>query len=92
MQTLRVNGYDVADLGRGPPLVCLRGTLGDFRTFAAVMGPLSQKHRVIAVSLRHFFPERWDGNGGNYTNRLVEKASALQWKMEHAEIASDPVR
>jgi pimeloyl-ACP methyl ester carboxylesterase len=69
MQTLRVNGHDLAylDLGRGPPLVCVHGTLGDFRTFAAVMGPLSQKHRVIAVSLRHFFPEHWDGVGSDYT-------------------------
>jgi pimeloyl-ACP methyl ester carboxylesterase len=26
-----------------------------------VLGPLIPHHRVIAVSLRHFFPERWDG-------------------------------
>jgi pimeloyl-ACP methyl ester carboxylesterase len=31
MQTLRVNGYDMAylDVGHGPPLVCVHGTLGD---------------------------------------------------------------
>ena len=36
MQTLAVNGYDMAYLdvgrGKGPPLVCVHGTLGDFRT------------------------------------------------------------
>src|SRR5438270_6477403 len=68
MQTLRVNGYDMAylELGKGPPLVCVHGTLGDFRTWSAVMGPLSKSHRVISVSLRHFFPEHWDGIGDDY--------------------------
>jgi esterase len=68
MQTLRVNGYDMAylEVGNGPPLVCVHGTLGDFRTWSAVMGPLSNSFRVIAVSLRHFFPEHWDGIGDDY--------------------------
>lgn len=29
-------------------------------------GPLSQRHRVISISLRHFFPEHWDGIGTDY--------------------------
>ena len=68
MQTLRVNGYDLAyiEVGDGPPLVCVHGTLGDFRTWSAVLGPLSKRHRVVAVSLRHFFPEAWDGVGDDY--------------------------
>ena len=68
MQTLRVNGYDMAylEVGQGQPLVCVHGTLGDFRTWYSVLGPLSKKHRVISVSLRHFYPERWDGAGGDY--------------------------
>ncbi len=68
MRTLHVNGYDMAylELGRGPPLVCVHGTLGDFRTWFAVMGPLSKHYRVISVSLRHFFPEHWDGVGDDY--------------------------
>src|SRR3979411_858990 len=68
MQTLDVNGYDMAylELGDGPPLVCVHGTLGDFRTWNAVMGPLSKKHRVISGSLRHFFPRHWDGVGNDY--------------------------
>jgi esterase len=68
MQTLRVNGYDMVylEVGEGPPLVCVHGTLGDFRTWYAVLGPLSRKHRVIAVSLRRFFPEHWDGIGDDY--------------------------
>ena len=69
MQTLHVNGYDMAylDVGKGPPLVCVHGSLCDYRNWGAVIGPLSTKHRVIAVSLRHFFPEHWDGVGNTYS-------------------------
>ena len=68
MQTLNVNGYVMAylEVGEGPPLVCVHGTLGDFRTWSAVFGPLSKKHRVISLSLRRFFPEHWDGVGNDY--------------------------
>jgi pimeloyl-ACP methyl ester carboxylesterase len=68
MQTLAVNGYDMAylEIGRGRPLVCVHGTLGDFRTWSAVFGPLSKHHRVISVSLRRFFPEHWNGVGDDY--------------------------
>lgn len=69
MQTLRVNGYDMAylELGEGPPLVCVHGSLCDFRIWSATLGPLTRRHRVIAVSLRHFFPDRWDGVGDTYS-------------------------
>src|SRR5215475_12714739 len=84
MQTIRVNGYDMAYLELGQrrgegsllkarPLVCVHGTLGDFRTWYAVLGPLSKKHRVISISLRHFFPEHWDGVGDDY--RMAQHVS-----------------
>ncbi len=77
MQTLSVAGYEMAylEVGRGRPLVCVHGTLGDFRTWSAVLGPLSRHHRVIAVSLRHFFPEHWDGVGDDYL--MVQHVSDL---------------
>jgi esterase len=58
MQTVPVNGYDMAylEIGEGQPLVCVHGTLGDFRTWSAVYGPLSKRRRVISVSLSTFFP------------------------------------
>jgi esterase len=65
----RVNGYDMAyiELGKGSPLVCVHGTLGDFRVWSPVLGPLSQQRRVFALSLRRFFPEQWDGAGPGFT-------------------------
>jgi len=75
MLTLHVNGYDMAylEIGQGHPLVCVHGTLGDFRTWYAVLGPLSKRHRVISVSLRRFFPEHWDGVGDDY--RMAQHVS-----------------
>lgn len=72
MQSLHVNGYDMPYLDVGedrgrPPLVCVHGSLNDFRVWSCVLGPLTQRHRVIAVSLRHFFPERWDGLSDTYS-------------------------
>jgi esterase len=77
MQTLPVNGYDMAylEVGDGAPLVCVHGTLGDFRTWSAVVGPLSKTHRVIAISLRRFFPEHWDGVGDDY--RITQHVADL---------------
>jgi pimeloyl-ACP methyl ester carboxylesterase len=72
MQTLHVNEYDMAylDIGQargGPPLLCVHGSLNDFRIWGGVLGPLTTRHRVICVSLRHFFPEQWDGLGSTYS-------------------------
>jgi pimeloyl-ACP methyl ester carboxylesterase len=72
MQTLHVNGYDMAYLDVGeaqgtPPLVCVHGSLNDFRIWGCVLGLLTKKHRLICVSLRHFFPEHWDGKGDTYS-------------------------
>ena len=69
MLNLRVNDHDMAyiALGSGPPLVAIHGSLGDFRSWSPVMGPLSRHHRLIVPSLRRFFPEVWDGKGGGFT-------------------------
>jgi pimeloyl-ACP methyl ester carboxylesterase len=65
----RVNGYDMAyvEMGQGEPLVCVHGSLCDYRVWSPVLGPLSQRHRVIAPSLRRYFPEHWDGVGDGFT-------------------------
>lgn len=73
MKTVRVNDYDMAflDIGQAaagrPPLVCVHGSLNDYRAWAGVMKPLSAGRRLITPSLRHYFPEHWEGQGGKFT-------------------------
>ena len=89
MQTLPVNGYDMAylEVGEGSPLGCVHGTLGDFRTWSPVLGPLSKRHRVISVSLRHFFPEHWDAVEDDY--RMAQHVADVIGFIE--QLGSSPV-
>jgi len=69
VKTLRVNAYDMAyvEKGSGRPLIMVHGALNDYRYWAAQMEPFAQSSRAIAVSLRHYFPERWDGKSGSFS-------------------------
>jgi pimeloyl-ACP methyl ester carboxylesterase len=86
MQTLPVNGYDMAylEVGQGPPLLCVHGSLCDFRIWSCVLGPLSARHRVIALSLRHFFPELWDGSGDSYS--IAQHVADVIAFIEHLKV------
>ncbi|MBL6455129.1 alpha/beta hydrolase [Belnapia sp. T6] len=68
MPRLTVNGYemDYAEAGSGEPLVLIHGSLNDQRYWAPQMEPLGARFRVLAPSLRHYWPERWDGVGDTF--------------------------
>ncbi|MBC5768556.1 alpha/beta fold hydrolase [Ramlibacter albus] len=70
VNVMNVNGYPMAyvDEGRGPLLVIVHGTLADYRTMAP-LSALSDAFTVRRVSLRHFFPEKWDGSGATFSAR-----------------------
>lgn len=69
MPTLDIGGYDMAyvEQGAGDPVVFVHGTLQDQRYWAPQMAAFGARYRAIAVSLRHFWPERWDGAGDDFT-------------------------
>lgn len=67
----RVNGYELAcrDLGSGVPVVLVHGSLCDYRYWQSQAVALSARYRVIAPSLRHYYPEHWDGEGSGFSTR-----------------------
>src|SRR4051794_1581800 len=69
MHLLHVNGHDMAyvEQGKGAPLLLLHGAMCGLRYWASQMETFGRRYRTIAPSLRHFWPERWDGVGDDFT-------------------------
>ena len=75
IQTAEVNGYDLAyqETGSGTPLVLVHGSLNDYRVWYAQVPEFSKMYRTIAVSLRHYYPEKWNGVGDDFS--IIQQAS-----------------
>jgi esterase len=69
LDTVEANGYPLAyqDRGAGAPVVLLHGSLNDYRSWALQVPELSERYRVLAPSLRHYYPEPWDGRGADFS-------------------------
>ena len=67
-----VNNYPLAFTARGtgPTVVFVHGVLTDYRYWQRPLETWVADFKVLAVSMRHFFPEKWDGKGSNFTIRL----------------------
>ena len=69
LKTVNVNNYPLAyrEEGQGDPVVLVHGSMVDYRTWHVVVPELAKKHRVFALSLRHYYPEKWDGKGEDFS-------------------------
>ena len=67
--SLEINGYPLTyqDVGNGPPIVLVHGSIVDYRIWKPTVAGLSSHFRIIAPSLRHYYPEPWDGIGADFT-------------------------
>jgi len=65
VKVVEVNGYPMAyqESGGGTPLVLVHGSLNDCRYWNVQIPVFAEHHRVIAVSLRRYFPEPWVREG-----------------------------
>ena len=72
VKTLPVNGYPMAyfERGSGSTVVLVHGALNDYRYWMPQISSLSPRYRIIAVSLRHYYPERWDGKGDDFSLKM----------------------
>ncbi|HYF07262.1 MAG TPA: alpha/beta hydrolase [Acetobacteraceae bacterium] len=68
MPSLAVNGTTIhyAEEGAGEPVVFVHGTLNDQRYWKPQMAAFGARYRAIAISLRHYWPEQWDGVGEDF--------------------------
>ena len=64
-----INGYRIAykDEGRGAAIVFIHGANADYRSFGPQIAALASSYRVIAPSLRHYYPEQWNGEGSDFS-------------------------
>jgi esterase len=69
IKTLEVNGYPMAFLesGTGESVVLVHGGGTDYRSWRRQMQSPPRGFRLIAVSLRHYYPERWNGKGDAFS-------------------------
>lgn len=69
LQTAEIGGYALSytEYGEGAPLVLVHGSLSDSRYWKSQMAPLGRSFRVLAVCLRRYWPEAWDGEGGGFS-------------------------
>jgi len=80
LTTIPVNGFEMAfaEHGAGTALLLVHGSMGDYRWWSQQMEPFGEHYRTIAVSLRHCWPERWDGEGDDFTTQQhVEDIAAF---------------
>lgn len=69
IQTVRVNAYPMAykEAGKGSTVVLVHGAMCDYRCLGEAQATLARDYRTVSVSLRHFYPENWDGSGNTFT-------------------------
>lgn len=68
-KTLVINGYPLAyvEKGSGPTVVLVHGVLTDYRYWQPQIDAWSTRFHVVAVSLRHFYPEKWNGKSDDFS-------------------------
>jgi pimeloyl-ACP methyl ester carboxylesterase len=70
-KTITANSTNMAyiEQGQGPSLVLVHGTLVDSRYWAAQVEQFAARYRVVAVSLRHHYPNASTGDLSDYGMR-----------------------
>ena len=69
IKTVDVNGYHMAyqEAGNGIPLILIPGAMSDYRTWDTQVPDFSKAYRTFALSLRHYYPEKWNGTGDDFS-------------------------
>ncbi|MDE2363398.1 MAG: alpha/beta hydrolase [Hyphomicrobiales bacterium] len=90
VRTIDIDGYPMAwrEEGAGPPLVLVHGSFSDYRYWAPQVAAFAEKRRTMAVSLRRYFPEPWDGKGDDFSfRRHADDVAAFIRKLGLGKVA-----
>jgi Predicted hydrolases or acyltransferases (alpha/beta hydrolase superfamily) len=68
-RSISIEGYPLTytEAGDGEPLLLIHGSLNDYRSWDAQVGAFQERYRTLAISLRHYYPEPWAGEGGEFS-------------------------
>ncbi|MBI4547889.1 MAG: alpha/beta hydrolase [Ignavibacteriae bacterium] len=66
---IRVNGVilNYIERGKGTPVVFVHGTLGDYRTWDGQLEAFSKNYRVISLSRRYHYPNKWTKDSTDFS-------------------------
>ncbi|MGE5500285.1 MAG: alpha/beta fold hydrolase [Syntrophothermus sp.] len=72
IKNIKVNGTELTYMeeGEGIPVILVHGSVGDFRTWNFQMDDFSKHFRVISYSRRYHYPNKWAGDGLDYSVSL----------------------
>ena len=64
-RSIEINGAELTYLeaGVGPPVILINGLLGDFRSWRRQVDLLCPNYRVLALSQRYYWPNKWPDDG-----------------------------
>jgi pimeloyl-ACP methyl ester carboxylesterase len=69
MATIKINGsnFEYIEKGNGKPVIFVHGGISDYRIWKDQINPFAEKYRVFAYSRRYHYPNKWIGDGSDYS-------------------------
>lgn len=70
-RSIEINGAELTYLeaGVGPPVILINGLLGDYRSWRRQVDVLHPNYRVLALSQRYYWPNKWPDDGAGFQCR-----------------------
>ena len=76
--TVEGTSFEYVDIGSGPPVILIHGSMSDYREWSKQLDVFAKRHRVIAYSRRFHWPNSLPGKDADATvQRQVEDLAAI---------------
>ena len=92
-RSVQINDAELTylEVGAGPPVILINGLLGDYRSWGRQVDLLCSNYRVLALSQRYYWPNKWpdDGAGFSVATHVADLSSLLHPRLNCASVLSD---